>query len=59
MSSNHSPLHLLHRLCQFADELFAARVRHMTPSQYAILATIANEKGLSQADIVEHTGIDR
>lgn len=31
----------------------------LTPRQYAVLLTIANEEGLSQTDLVARTGIDR
>lgn len=31
----------------------------LTPRQFAILATVAEEEGLSQTDLVERTGVDR
>ena len=31
----------------------------LTPRQYAILLTVAQNEGLSQTDLVERTGIDR
>jgi DNA-binding MarR family transcriptional regulator len=31
----------------------------LTPSQYAVLATVAEHEGLSHAHLVERTGIDR
>jgi MarR family transcriptional regulator, temperature-dependent positive regulator of motility len=55
-----SPLHLLHRAGQCAEEIFLARMaRSITPRQLAVLITVAEEEGLSQTDITERTGIDR
>ena len=56
-----SPLYLLHRAGQFADDLFVKENRNtdMTPRQYAVLACVARNENLSQADIVNKTGIDR
>ncbi|MEZ5773602.1 MAG: MarR family transcriptional regulator [Hyphomicrobiaceae bacterium] len=56
-----SPVHLLHRAGQFAAELFADEMGEegLTPRQYAVLKTIAENEGLSQTGLVERTGIDR
>ena len=56
-----SPLYLLHRAGQFADDMFSKENRQtdMTPRQYAVLACVARNENLSQADIVARTGIDR
>lgn len=56
-----SPTHLLHRAVQSASELFSAEVgpQGLTPRQYAILITIAQNEGISQTGLVERTGIDR
>lgn len=58
---DHSAIHLLHRAGQCAGDLFNEEVIHdgLTPRQYAVLLTVSREKGLSQTDIVERTGIDR
>lgn len=56
-----SPIHLLHRVSQCAGDLFQAEMAkdELTPRQYAVLTTVANNEGLSQTDLVERTGIDR
>jgi DNA-binding MarR family transcriptional regulator len=56
-----SAMHLLHRAGQCATDIFVAEARAsgLTPRQYAVLATIAEEEGLTQTDLVERTGIDR
>ena len=56
-----SPLHLLHRAGQRADDVFNAEIGslELTPRQFAVLATVASAEGLSQTDLVERTGIDR
>ena len=58
---DHSPLHLLRRAVQRAEEQFqlATGESGLTPSQYFILLTIKNAEGLSQKQIVEMTGVDR
>ena len=60
-SLSRSPLHLLHRAGQSAEELFQTEVgdADLTPRQLAVLGTVAEHEGLSQTDIVERTGIDR
>jgi DNA-binding MarR family transcriptional regulator len=56
-----SPLHLLHRAGQCADEIFQIELGgdDLTPRQYAVLLTVAQNEGLSQTQLVELTGIDR
>jgi DNA-binding MarR family transcriptional regulator len=43
------------------EEAFASQVgvESLTPRQLAVLMTIAQHEGLSQTEIVDHTGIDR
>lgn len=57
----HSFLHLSHRIAQLAEEAFAkcAPGDGITARQLAILSTIADGDGASQADVVLRTGIDR
>ncbi len=56
-----SATHLLHRATQCASELFASEAGkdNLTPRQYAILVTIAENEGVSQTGLVQRTGIDR
>jgi len=56
-----SPIHLLHRAGQCAGDIFQAEMAagDITPRQYAVLVTVAQNEGLSQTDLVEKTGIDR
>ncbi len=56
-----SPGHLLHRAQQRAEEVFATLLGndHVTLRQFAVLAAVDNAAGLSQADLVRVTGIDR
>jgi DNA-binding MarR family transcriptional regulator len=56
-----SAMHLLHRAGQCATDLFQDEARRsgLTPRQFAVLMTIAEEEGLTQTDLVERTGIDR
>ena len=56
-----SPIHLLHRAGQCAGDIFHAEMLHgeLTPRQFAVLYTVANNQGLSQTGLVERTGIDR
>ena len=56
-----SAMHLLHRAGQCATDLFlaAARDSGLTPRQYSVLTTIAEEEGLTQTELVARTGIDR
>ncbi len=56
-----SPVHLLHRAGQCAGDIFGAEMADgdLTPRQYAVLATVAENEGLSQTGLVDKTGIDR
>jgi DNA-binding MarR family transcriptional regulator len=56
-----SAMHLLHRAGQCATDIFLveARLSGLTPRQFAVLTTIAEEEGLTQTELVERTGIDR
>src|SRR5258705_9701452 len=56
-----SASHLLHRAEQSATDIFSriAPSGMLTPRQYAILAAIEANQGLSQTGLVENTGIDR
>ena len=56
-----SPLHLLHRVHQRATELFQQKMAgiDITARQYVVLATVAQNDGASQQDIIDNTGIDR
>ena len=58
---DNSPIHLLHRAGQCAGDVFQAEMSlgDLTPRQYAILLTVAQNEGLSQTHLVEKTGIDR
>jgi DNA-binding MarR family transcriptional regulator len=58
---NRSPIHLLHRLEQFAGDVFHEEMTatDLTPRQYAVLLTVSENEGLSQTALVEKTGIDR
>jgi DNA-binding MarR family transcriptional regulator len=52
---------LLHRASQCAEDIFDHHTRDidLTARQYAILRAVSKHEGLSQADIVDATGIDR
>jgi MarR family transcriptional regulator, temperature-dependent positive regulator of motility len=56
-----SPLHLLHRASQCAENVFRDAVgkTDLTPRQLAVLTAIAQEEGANQTRLVELTGIDR
>ena len=56
-----SAVHLLHRAGQRAGDVFADEMRRikLTPRQYAVLVSVAENEGLSQTGLVERTGIDR
>jgi DNA-binding MarR family transcriptional regulator len=58
---NRSPLHMLHRAGQCAGDVFHGEIKDgdLTPRQYAVLATVAQNEGVSQTGLVERTGIDR
>jgi DNA-binding MarR family transcriptional regulator len=56
-----TPGHLLRRCQQRAVEIFMDEVGSMrvTPRQFAILLTLANQTGITQTELVDETGIDR
>jgi MarR family transcriptional regulator, temperature-dependent positive regulator of motility len=56
-----SPVHLLHRVSQAVENVFATEIviERLTPRQLAVLTTVAQNEGLSQTGIVDRTGIDR
>ena len=57
----HSAIHLLHRAGQCAGDVFGQRVKAsgLTPRQYIVLVSVAQNEGLNQTDLVERTGVDR
>jgi DNA-binding MarR family transcriptional regulator len=56
-----SPSHLLHRALQRALDLYAqtAGPDAVSQRQYAVLAAVAADEGLTQSQLVKATGIDR
>ena len=56
-----SPGHLLRRAQQYAHDLYSKEVGNSgpTPRQFEVLHVVAENAGLSQTDLVRHTGIDR
>ena len=54
-------MHWLHRVSQCATEMFQRELADsdLTPRQLAVMIAVAESEGLSQAAIVERTGIDR
>ena len=54
-----SPVHLLHRAAQCADEVFRSEISDLTPRQLAILMAVAKSEGVNQTKLVETTGVDR
>ena len=54
-------VHLLHRVAQRADDIFAKEVNgtDLTPRQFAVLLTVARSEDPSQTTLVECAGIDR
>lgn len=56
-----SIVHWLHRASQAADDVFSRQLGEtkLTPRQFAVLASISQKGGLSQADVSDLTGIDR
>lgn len=56
-----SPVHLLHRAGQCAEEQFMKEFADsdITPRQYAVLVAAQTDEGCTQTDIVMMTGIDR
>lgn len=58
---NHSATHLLHRASQRAADIFADEAQRagLTPRQFVVLTAVSHQEGLTQAELVERTGIDR
>jgi DNA-binding MarR family transcriptional regulator len=56
-----SPSHLLHRVLQLALDIYAEESGHgwITQRQYAVLAAVAENEGVTQTGLVRATGIDR
>ena len=56
-----SPSHLLHRALQLALDIYTVETGPVaiTQRQYAVLAAVAADEGLSQTGLVRATGIDR
>jgi len=56
-----SPGHLLRRAQQYAHDLYSKDVgaNGPTPRQFEVLHVVSKNEGLSQTDLVRHTGIDR
>lgn len=56
-----SPGHLLRRAQQYSHDLYSKDVGASgpTPRQFEVLHVVAQNEGLSQTDLVRHTGIDR
>jgi len=53
-------MHLLHRVNQCAAEMCLREIPGgLTPRQYTVLLTLAGEDGLSHAQLIKRTGIDR
>ncbi len=57
----HSPSHLLHRALQLALDVYTEETGAgaVTQRQYAVLAAVAADEGLTQTELVTATGIDR
>jgi MarR family transcriptional regulator, temperature-dependent positive regulator of motility len=55
-----SPMHLLHRAVQRADEMFQRSApKDVTPRQLAVLLAVSEQEGANQTSLVEATSIDR
>ena len=55
-----SPTHLLHCALQLAVDIFGQEVGALlTQRQYAVLAAVSANEGLTQSELVRATGIDR
>jgi DNA-binding MarR family transcriptional regulator len=56
-----SPSHLMHRVLQVALDIYAEEMGPGAPTQrqFAVLAAVADNEGLTQTDLVHATGIDR
>jgi MarR family transcriptional regulator, temperature-dependent positive regulator of motility len=59
VSLDRSPLHLLHRTMQRADDLFCSQINGLTSRQFAVLIAIDENLGANQQDLTIYTGIDR
>jgi MarR family transcriptional regulator, temperature-dependent positive regulator of motility len=59
-SLRRSPMHLLHRALQRADDCFLHDVpTDLTPRQLVVLLAVAETEGANQTRLVDATGIDR
>ena len=54
-----SPIHLLHRAGQCAEDIFQTEIADLTPRQLAVLMTVASDEGANQTKLVNALGIDR
>src|SRR6478736_1337540 len=56
-----SPSHLLHRVLQLALDIYAEESGSggITQRQFAVLAAVAENQGVTQTGLVRATGIDR
>lgn len=56
-----SPSHLMHRVLQVALDIYTEEMGPGAPTQrqFAVLAAVADNEGLTQTDLVHATGIDR
>ena len=54
-----SPIHLLHRAGQCAEEIFQTEIADLTPRQLAVLMTVASDEGANQTKLVNALGVDR
>ena len=61
MGLDRSPLHLLHRASQCAEEIFSTNlgVTNLTPRQLVVMLAVADNEGANQNRLTELTGIDR
>ena len=60
-SLHRSPIHLLHRAEQSAQDIFSAelKISGLTARQLAVHVTVSENEGLSQAGICDRTGINQ
>ena len=60
-SLKNSPGHLLRRAQQYSHDLYSKDVGSggPTPRQFEVLHVVSENEGLSQTELVHHTGIDR
>jgi len=56
-----SPYHLVRRAGQYGADIYAVhkKSKDLTPRQFAVLLTVAQNESISQIGLVEKTGIDR